>query len=459
MTTLVLPGKIATELLGAASKAHESAAVLLARPLTTPNGDLRILACSLEWVADDAYTRRTAHELLITSEGYVHALGKAQQGKYVAIFLHTHPGSSNVPEPSYRDSVVDQQLTNLFHDRTDVDFYGSLVISRQVEDLMITGNITYRGEQSQVNRIFIVGERLSLLPAYGQSYSILPDRFDRNIRAFGGEIQQVLQNLHVGIVGCGGTGSAVAEQLVRLGVQQLTLMDPDRLSTSNVTRVYGSTLDDVGELKVDVLGANLTKIIPDVHISKIPTMITNQSSAKRLASCDVIFGCTDDNAGRLILSRLATYLIVPVIDCGVILSSDATGLLTGIDGRVTVLVPGAACLTCRDRIDITRANSELMTPEEHGRLAGEGYAPALNGIEPAVITYTSSVAAMAVSELLERLIHYGIEPVPNEIILRMHDREMSSNIMSPKTGHYCDPQSGKLGLGVSDPFLDFQWTS
>ena len=41
----------------------------------------------------------------------------------------------------------------------------------------------------------------------------------------------------------GGTGSAVIEQLVRLGVRRLHLFDPDILTASNLTRVYGSSTE------------------------------------------------------------------------------------------------------------------------------------------------------------------------------------------------------------------------
>ncbi len=81
-------------------------------------------------------------------------------------------------------------------------------------------------------------------------------------------------------------------------------------------------------------------------------MVTLEPTARKLIGCDLLFGCTDDNAGRLVLSRLATYLMTPVIDCGVLITSDADGRLTGINGRVTVLSPGQACLVCRDRIDL-----------------------------------------------------------------------------------------------------------
>ena len=67
----------------------------------------------------------------------------------------------------------------------------------------------------------------------------------------------------------------------------------------------------------------------------------------------------------------------------------------------------AACLVCRGRVDLERAAAEMLEPEEHRRRVDERYAPALAGVEPAVVAFTTQVAAAAVSELLERLIHYG----------------------------------------------------
>ena len=259
------------------------------------------------------------------------------------------------------------------------------------------------------------------------------------------------------MVGCGGTGSAIAEQLVRLGVRHLILLDPDELSESNLTRVYGSTQADVGQPKVQVLAQHLYRVYSNLRCEAIRSMVTVEAAARSLIACDLVFGCTDDNAGRLVLSRLATYLITPVINCGVLLSSDAAGHLTGINGPVTVLSPGQACLVCRDRIDLARASSELLTPEERIRREDEGYAPALARTEPAVVAFTTLVAACAVSELLERLIGYGPEPRPSEILLRCHEREVSTNVALPRVGHYCHLASGKLGLGVTQPFLEQTW--
>jgi hypothetical protein len=95
--------------------------------------------------------------------------------------------------------------------------------------------------------------------------------------------------------------------------------------------------------------------------------------------------------------------------------------------------------------------SELLTPEERTRRPDEGYAAALPGTEPAVVTFTTAVAAAAVSELIERLTGFGPVPVPSELILRLHDREVSANRQAPRAGHYCDPAAGELGTGHAEP--------
>src|SRR5438105_1196211 len=80
----------------------------------------------------------------------------------------------------------------------------------------------------------------------------LPPWADRQGRAFGKETQALLSRLHVGVVGTGGTGSAVYEQLVRLGVGRVLAIDEQTLTDTNVTRVHGSGLGDVGMAKAAI---------------------------------------------------------------------------------------------------------------------------------------------------------------------------------------------------------------
>jgi molybdopterin/thiamine biosynthesis adenylyltransferase len=457
-TTLVLPQAIANDLMAAAQNPLETAGVLLATLVHTSDGAIKLLGRRMRWVPDRAYYRRDRDALSIASEGYVDALAEAEALGAVAIWIHTHPGTTSWPVPSEHDRLVDREIADLFRLRSGSTCYGAIIVSPRPTGLAFTGHLDSEdGRTKLIDRLWLVGSRFRLMRSFDSHLPELSPIFDRNVRAFGSAIQQTLGDIHVGIVGCGGTGSVIAEQLVRLGVRHITLIDPDELSDSNLTRVYGSTPSDVGRYKVDVLSEHLVRIAPEARCESVRSMLTIESAARKLISCDVVFGCTDDNAGRLVLSRATTYFLVAVIDCGVLLTSGDDEQLIGIDGRVTVLVPGDACLLCRGRIDIARAAAELLTPEERVRRENEGYAPALGRIEPAVVAFTTMVGATAVSELLERLIGYGPEPRPSEVLLRCHDREISTNVAVPREGHYCHPASGKLGIGMTDPFLEQVW--
>lgn len=456
--TLVLTESIFSELLDAAQNPLETAGVMLARIVPTGQGSIRLLAGRIMWVESGAYLTREHDRLTIASDGYVPALSQAESLGITPIWVHTHPGVDGIPLPSEKDDLVNHQISDVFRLRSGSPYYGSLVVSLRAGGLAFSGYLESEdGLTIRIDRLWMVGDRFRLIRAFDSDLAELSPVFDRSVRAFGVSIQRTLGDICVGLIGCGGTGSVVAEQLTRLGVRRIILVDPEEISESNVTRVYGSAPLDVGKPKVDVLAQHLVRIAPDARPERIQSMLTVQSAARGLVGCDVVFGCTDDNAGRLILSRAATYLLIPVIDCGVLITSHEDGRLQGIDARVTVLGPGQACLICRGRIDLRRAAAELLTPDERRKREDEGYAPALGETEPAVVAFTTLIGAAAVSELLERLIGYGPEPRPSEVLFRCHEREISTNLVSPQEGHYCHPSSGKLGLGITEPFLEQTW--
>jgi hypothetical protein len=184
------------------------------------------------------------------------------------------------------------------------------------------------------------------------------------------------------------------------------------------------------------------------NVARLPVM-------RRLTKCDVIFGCTDDNAGRAVLSRLAYWYLAPLIDTGFVISSIA-GRVTGLFGRVTTVMPDTACLICRGRIDPSMVRNELMHPDERRRLAAEGYAPGLGQRDPSVVAYTTMTATFAVNELLDRLFGFGDDNTPSEVLLRVHDRSVSQNHVRGRPDHYCTDES-KWGRGDDSPMLSQLW--
>ena len=457
--TLVVPPQIGDAVESMLRVDVETGAVLGARMVQTEGGDLRLLGIGIWEVPPDAYILQKSDELIVASHGYVPPLAEIEAAGAMAIWLHTHPRDGASPRPSDLDVEVDRRLSDVFRLRTDAPFYGALIVSKDGENIRFTGHVDDGQTSTPIDRLWFVGPQFRLGWHDGRPEHPGPGAaYDRQIRAFGSHIQKVIAQLTIAVVGCGGTGSAVAEQLVRMGARRLDLYDPDHVSISNLTRLYGSRLEDVGRKKTDVVAEHLRGIAPEARIGTHAAAITTESVARHLMDADVVFGCTDDNAGRLVLSRFSTYFITPIFDVGVLLTSDPRGMIDGIHGRVTVLHPGAACLVCRGRVDLRRAAIELRSAEEQASLAAEGYAPAMPGVEPAVVSFTSWVASVAVSELLERLIHFGPQPIPNEILIRAHDREMSTNRAEPKAGHYCSAEGGKWGLGTTAPFLEQAWT-
>jgi molybdopterin/thiamine biosynthesis adenylyltransferase len=453
---MVLPARMATDIEDMLEERDETAGVILAGKAQGPDG-LRLLGRELHWVPAGAYDRRTPDALTVKSDGYMSALARAEDRGDIPIWIHTHPRHGSSPARSKWDKIVDDELQLTFRVRSNAAEYASVVFAPSENGFRFTGALWSNGEPAAFHRMVVVGERWKVLPAHdAPDDDHLPHSFDRQVRAFGGEVQRVLSQLRIGVVGSGGTGSATAEQLARLGVGSLLLIDPKELSPSNPTRVWGSSPADIGEPKAKVLAAHLRRVAPAARVEAITGTITDQSVARRLTACDLVFGCTDDNAGRLVLSRLPTYYLTPVIDMGVLISS-SQGRLNGIDGRITIINPGSACLVCRGRIDLARAGAEQLPPEERAARQAEGYAPELGGVEPAVIAYTSGVASFAVAEVLERLIGYGPEPEPGEILLRFHDREVSTNTATPREHHYCNPAEGLIGAGDRNPFLGQTW--
>lgn len=464
MITLVVTEALQAQLQDLVHDSDEAAAVLLVG-VGRRGGELRLYGRELHSVEDESYLERTGDALSIASSGWVPALARAAEIGAAALFVHTHPGGTPLPSP--HDDLVDEDLRDPFMLRTGMLLYGSLVLAPPVdgEGVSFTGRVWCDADEGlsvgaeSISRLLSVGARFRLVAAFDNVESELDTQsYDRHIRAFGGAVQRTLGELRIGIVGAGGTGSAVAEQLVRLGVRHLTIIDADRLSGSNVTRVYGSNPSQVGDDKVDVQRRHLSAVNSAIRLRTGNARTTQERTAALLTGCDVLFGCSDDDAGRLVASRMSTYYLLPVIDCGVLLES-SEGDLRGIFGRVTTMVPGQACLVCRGRIDLARAAAELMPPDQLRDRQAEGYAPELHGIEPAVVSYTTLVAAIAVNELLERLIGFGPAKVPSEVLVRVHDREMSTNSRSPNPGHFCDPLSGLLGRADTVPLLDWSWQS
>jgi molybdopterin/thiamine biosynthesis adenylyltransferase/proteasome lid subunit RPN8/RPN11 len=446
MTTLALTQAIFDELRRGLKDRDETAWVLVAR--VARDGQL-LLARTVHPVGPAAYLQRGPHALQITSPGFVPAFKAARLDDAIPVFVHTHPNGR--PARSRADIKVDRQLHHLAIAR-GLAGYGSLILAGDQDAPMLTGRLWLGDARAtKISTVRVAGERLTIIrAAAGGVAQPPPALFDRQLRAFGADGQRLLGMLQVGVVGAGGTGSAVIEQLARLGVGAILCFDDDTVDESNLTRIHGSARRHVGTLKVKLAKRAAQACGTGTRVTARPVKITSASAVLELAGCDVILGCTDDHAGRLVLSRLAYHYLVPVIDCGVTIQSDR-GRVGEITGRVTYVAPGSPCLTCRGQVDALTAGQQMRNADERAALVQEGYAPGLEEAAPAVVAFTTAVAALAVNELLARLFGYGAEH-PGQLLARFGARELRHAGRPAQPGHSCtDP--AQWGLGDSDPPL------
>ena len=408
---------------------------------------IKLIAHVVMPIADEDFLRREAYGLSISSSALVRITKQAKNENLSIIFAHSHP--EGFAEFSVQDDGEELKLLPFFQKRVPDRVHGTLVLTE--DD--IRGRL-YIPNQVPADVVMEVGKRiLSWSRNLGNDVTTI---FDRQVRAFGKDIQRLLSNLHIGIVGLGGTGSPVAEQLCRLGVGHLSLFDGDVLDATNVNRVYGSKIEDAGQFKVVLSKKHLDEIGLKTIIDTYPKHITEKNTAESLRDCDIVFGCTDKELPRSILTQLAMHYSIPIIDLGVLISS-TNGTITSVYGRVTTLISGEACLFCRGRISSEMIRIESLSDEDRRSQIRDGYAPGLEESAPAVIAFTTATASAAISELLHRLTGFmGDERQSSEVLLAFDQSRVRTNRLEPRDGCFCGDQT-LWGRGDAHPFLDLVW--
>ena len=112
--------------------------------------------------------------------------------------------------------------------------------------------------------------------------------------------------------------------------------------------------------KVDVVKRHITDMGLGCRVYAVNAWVGEKCCRDVLKSCDIIFGCTDDNDGRLLLNRVAYYYLIPIFDLGLAIdvSTDVPPHVLCLDGRVTYIYPEKTCLMCREIIDMNAATVE-----------------------------------------------------------------------------------------------------
>lgn len=325
----------------------------------------------------------------------VGALAAIKRQGHGLVEVHTHPGSGSQVSFSAFDREQLPEFARYVRMKLPGRAFGALVFG----ELGYDGRFMEEGREEKLT-IDPVGERTGR-PGWiddPETKEPIDERFDRQVRALGPEGQRRISGLRVGVIGLGGTGSLVVQQLAHLGVGHFVLVEDDLVERSNLARLAGATWWDASlrRSKARIARRTIRRIRPRAEVVATGHLRT-AASLEELKRMDLIVGCVDNDGARLIASELAAAHLVPYLDIGVGIEGDGTG--PAIGGRVSFYLPAGPCLACADEIDFEEAAQDFESEQLRKIRIARGYAIDRR-VEPALMPLNTVLAGQAMMEFL-----------------------------------------------------------
>lgn len=397
--------------------------------------------------------RISASQVHVTwsTDGYMRLLGDAVRQGLIPAIVHTHPGG--LAAFSEQDSRNEAELA-----RT-----AELKGAKGLISIVLGGNgqiavRIWRGPAAVTGHLRVLHSGPTLALTRPNTLSSSDAFLDRQSRLFGEAGSAMVQAFRCGVAGGGGTGSGLLPLLMRLGVRQAVLWDKDHIDLTNLNRVHGSRHSDVVQCisKIDIHLRNVEEAGLGMHLVAMKSYAGDPETWDALRACDVIFCCTDDHAGRLFLNRFARFYGIPVIDVGLAMQRRPDGEYD-LFSRVSTLVAGHPCLICGEFINSQRAREENLRRRDadaYERLKAEAYVLGEGNPSPAVVTFTTEAAAMAVNEWLAGVTRFRRDGMTPTRIRRFHAGDDRIPLIKSREGCIACDASSTLGIGDVEPFLD-----
>lgn len=370
----------------------------------------RFLVKELVLPPSNAWERQADAVLRPSAQWISAAISRAIEARSGLLFIHSHPSPHFPTGLSFSDERAFKSLAEVLAPMLDGPFAAVVVHPTGWQ-----GVFWMDGRLVPFDRIMGIGRTLQFLsPPSPLNHSDL----DLRQRDALGVVHDRLSNLSVAVVGCGGIGSPLSEQLVRMGINELILVDYDKLDTpSNIRRVFGSTAADlqasVPPPKIDVVGRHLDQLGFDCQIYRIHGDVRTEETFRMLLDTDIVISCTDSHSSRAVINDLASVYLLPVIDVGSRVGSKEVNLLVGLVAEVRILTPTTPCLWCRRSISGDMIRIENLPKDERERLKREGYVMNSFGDPmPSVVALTVLGSGLATCALLALISEEG-EVVPN----------------------------------------------
>jgi len=189
------------------------------------------------------------------------------------------------------------------------------------------GLLPWRRQVEAAERFYL---SLAQIEERALELGILPARYQRNQTSLSLKNQLTLFRSRAVVIGCGGLGGYVIEQLARLGVGHITAIDPDVFEEHNLNRQLLSTANSLGTAKVEAAARRVADINPAVTLVAVQERFSPDNGHHLLQGATIAVDALDSIPVRLDLAKACSELGIPLVH----------GAIAGWYGHVASQLPG-----------------------------------------------------------------------------------------------------------------------
>ena len=141
----------------------------------------------------------------------------------------------------------------------------------------------------------------------------MESRYARNIPALSEEECILLQSKRVAVIGCGGLGGHLIDQLARIGIGFIRAVDGDVFESTNLNRQLLSEISLLGSSKARVAADRVMRVNPGIQVDAVDDFLTLENAAQIIAGCDAVLDGLDNIESRKILAAACREAGIPYI--------------------------------------------------------------------------------------------------------------------------------------------------
>lgn len=337
------------------------------------NGKTILLtANNYEPVIDEDYIEDSNVGARINSHAIRSAMQRTLDDDCSCFHVHLHSHSNN-PTPSDIDLASLPDVVLSFSNVNSKQYHGFLILSN---------NSFYCNIHKENSRKFIKPDLISLV-GYPMHFHFLnkskykkENSYSKRQTFLGLDSECIFQNVRIGIVGYGGGGSHIGQQLAHIGFKNFTIFDFDKVEDTNLNRLIGAKFRDLEKdtLKVDVAKRTLKAIQPGIKLNCIKERWEDRPEL--LLECDVVIGCVDTYQERNQLEAECRRYLIPYLDIGMDVYSKENQI-PYISGQVILSMPGMPCMRCMNYLREDNLSQEAM---KYGAVGGRPQVVWPNGV-------------------------------------------------------------------------------